>query len=168
MIFIVLGSQKFQLNRLLEIMDRYVGQGLIQEDVFAQIGNSSYEPKHYRYVRFLDKLKFEEKMQAADIVITHSGVGSIISGINAGKKVIVYPRLVKYREHVDNHQLDIASAFEKKGYVICCYEEQDLLECIARSETFHYQKYISQREQIVSIITNYIEQEKGRKVNDKS
>lgn len=41
MIFIVLGTQKFQLNRLLQKMDEYIEQGLLQDEVYAQIGNST-------------------------------------------------------------------------------------------------------------------------------
>lgn len=42
MIFITLGSQKFQFNRLLKALDDLVEEGAIQEEVFAQIGYSDY------------------------------------------------------------------------------------------------------------------------------
>lgn len=156
MIFVVLGTQKFQLNRLLQELDFLIERGKIQEEVYAQIGNSDYIPRHYTYERFLDKETFEQVVAQARLVITHSGVGSIISALNAGKKVIVYPRLAKYAEHVDDHQLDIARAFEKKQYVLCCYEGDHLLDCIKRSEFFDYQKYVSQRERIITIVKEYI------------
>ena len=60
MIFITLGSQKFQFNRLLKEIDRLVGEGKISEGVFAQIGYSDYKPKNYRYNEFLDREKFIE------------------------------------------------------------------------------------------------------------
>ena len=113
MIFVTLGTQKFQLNRLLKQLDKY-------------------------------------------IVIAHSGVGSIIRAINSNKPVIVYPRLAKYREHIDDHQLEIAYAFSVKNYVLCCGEEDDLLEKIEESRTHHFEKYVSQREKIVGIIDEYL------------
>ena len=122
MIFVVLGTQKFQLNRLLQKLDEYVEQGLLKDEVFAQIGNSTYKPKNYKYKDFVDKKEFDETVAKADVVIAHSGVGTIITAIHAQKLVIVYPRLAKYNEHVDDHQLDIAKAFEMKKYVLCCYE----------------------------------------------
>lgn len=157
MIFIVLGTQKFQLNRLLKLMDRYISSGVIKEEVFAQIGFSDYLPKHYDYVEFLDKADFEAKIQEADLVIAHSGVGTIINAINAGKPVIVFPRLSKYKEHVDDHQKDIAYAFSKKKFVLFCEEENDLIDIIEKSRTFHFEHYVSQRKRIVNLVENFIQ-----------
>ena len=156
MIFVTLGTQKFQLNRLLKRLDRYIEQGKITDKVIAQIGYSDYLPKRYEYVEFLNKSEFDEMIESADIVIAHSGVGSIIRALNADKPVIVYPRLSKYREHIDNHQLEIAYAFSRKNYVLCCGENDDLLEKIAECRNFHFEKYISQREKIVGIIDDYL------------
>ena len=155
MIFVVLGTQKFQLNRLLQKLDEYVEQGLLKDEVFAQIGNSTYKPKNYKYKDFVDKKEFDETVAKADVVIAHSGVGTIITAIQ--KPVIVYPRLAKYNEHVDDHQLDIAKAFEMKKYVLCCYENDDLLEKIEQSKTYHFDEYVSQQKQIIGIIKDFLE-----------
>ena len=40
MIFVALGTQKFQMNRLIKALDVQKGKGLIKEEIFAQIGNS--------------------------------------------------------------------------------------------------------------------------------
>ena len=156
MIFVTLGTQKFQLNRLLKQLDKYIEQGQITDMVIAQIGYSDYLQKRYEYIDFLNKTEFDEMIEAADIVIAHSGVGSIIRAINSNKPVIVYPRLAKYREHIDDHQLEIAYAFSVKNYVLCCGEEDDLLEKIEESRTHHFEKYVSQREKIVGIIDEYL------------
>lgn len=156
MIFVILGTQKFQLDRLLKTMDMYIEQNLIEEEVIAQIGNSDYIPIHYAYERFLDKDKFEEYINSASLVITHSGVGSIISAINARKPIIVYPRLAKYKEHVDDHQLDIARAFEKKNFVLCCYEQDQLIDLIQVSNDCELEIYTSKREQIIEIVSRFL------------
>lgn len=157
MIFIVLGTQKFQLNRLLKLVDEYVSEGIIQEKVFAQIGNSTYEPVNYEYVRFMGKSEFDNAIKNANLLITHSGVGSIITALKEDKPVVVYPRLKKYKEHVDDHQLDIARAFEKKNYLVCCYDGDDLLDKIKMAKNGIFDKYVSEREKIVNLIENYIE-----------
>ena len=72
MIFVALGTQKFQFNRLLQMIDRLLDEGKIKETVFAQIGNSDYEPKNYKYASFLDKNEFEEQIRNCDVLITHS------------------------------------------------------------------------------------------------
>lgn len=158
MIFVVLGTQKFQLNRLLQKLDEYVEQGLLTEEIYAQIGNSTYKPRHYAYKDFMDKKEFDATIAKADLVIAHSGVGTIITAIHAKKPVVVFPRLAKYKEHVDDHQLDIARAFEMKKYVLCCYENDDLLEKINKCRNFQFDEYVSQQKQIIGIIKNFLDE----------
>lgn len=86
MIFITLGSQKFQFNRLLRAMDELVASGEVGDEVFAQSGYSDYEPQHYRFQRFLDREEFDEMIGKSDVVITHGGTGAIIGAVKQGKK----------------------------------------------------------------------------------
>ena len=77
MIFVVLGTQKFQLDRLLKSIDCAIEDGRITDEVIAQSGNSVYKPKHFKCVSFMDKAEFDETIEKAELMITHSGVGSI-------------------------------------------------------------------------------------------
>lgn len=156
MIFLVLGTQKFQLNRLLIQVDELISNGLITQEVVAQIGNSDYKPLNFRYFRFLDKERFDDYISRASIIVSHSGVGTIITALKAGKPVVVFPRLKKYGEHVDNHQLNIAKAFEKKNYVLCCYEHDSLKNILDRCNDFHFETYISGADKIIDIINEYL------------
>lgn len=155
MIFITLGSQKFQFNRLLKAIDKLVEQGKIKEEVFAQIGYSDYQPINYNYKQFLDRDEFAAMEGKADIVITHGGTGAIIGAVKKGKKVIAVPRLAKYGEHVDDHQLQLLKEFEDSGkirsnreylifvselnlfLVFCCWEN---LVLTGKIGDFNYEK----------------------------
>ena len=117
MIFITLGSQKFQFNRLLIEIDELVEGGKITEEVFAQTGYSDYKPKNYNYREFIDRVEFLEIMDKCDKVITHGGTGAIISAVKKGKKVIAIPRLSKFDEHVDDHQLQIVKQFKNMNFI---------------------------------------------------
>ena len=86
MIFITLGSQKFQFNRLLKAIDKLIEQGKIKEEVFAQIGYSDYQPINYNYKQFLDRDEFASMEGRADIVITHGGTGAIIGAVKKRKE----------------------------------------------------------------------------------
>ena len=157
MIFVVVGTQKFQLNRLLKKIDDLIENGVIEEEVFAQIGHTDYVPMHYRYKRFLEKEKFEQIMEQCDILITHSGVGSIISGLSHHKPVIVVSRLPQYGEHVDDHQIGIAETFSKLNYVLVCREQDDLGKILKECRTHSFAQYVSQRKKMVNIVRDYLE-----------
>ena len=161
MIFVVLGTQKFQCNRLLEKMDQLISEEIIKDKVFAQKGNSDYIPKNYEYIDFVEKAQFEDLMEQCDVLVTHSGVGTILSGKNHGKPVIVFPRLKKYGEHVDDHQLDIARAFGKKNLVFMCGENDDLGELIEKARKHPFDKYVSQRTRMIQLIEDYIKEEEN-------
>lgn len=95
-------------------------------------------------------------MSKSDLVITHSGVGTIINAINLKKPIIVFPRLKMYKEHVDNHQLEIAKAFAVNSYVICFEEGDDLFTLIQKSKNFEYKKYVSGNEKIIKCINEFL------------
>lgn len=96
--------------------------GIIKEEIFAQIGTSTYQPKHFEYRDFLSQEEFQEKVNAADIVISHGASGSIMKALNAGKKVIAVTRLEKYGEHINDHQIQNNEAFAANKYVLAVFE----------------------------------------------
>lgn len=156
MIFVTLGSQKFQFNRLLIEIDRLIGEGKISEDIFAQIGYSDYKPMNYQYKEFLDRDEFMNIMNKCDKVITHGGTGAIIRAIKSGKKVIAIPRLAKYGEHVDNHQLQIVKEFEKMNFIIYIDDEKSLENEIIKLENHKVLKYESNTLNIINSIEEFI------------
>lgn len=157
MIFVTLGTQKFQLNRLLIELDRLVEQKLLNDDIYAQIGNSTYYPKYYSYSKLLSRDDYERMINECDLLITHAGVGTILQGLKLKKKIIVFPRLERFNEHVDDHQLQIASNFANKNYVLMCKDESDLEKMIngAINFTSKYQNNESSNK-IVDFIINYL------------
>ena len=156
MIFVILGTQKFQMNRLLAQIDRLASDGAIGAPVMAQIGHSDYEPKNYPFHRFLDKAEFDRLISEAGVIVTHGGVSTIVTALNYRKRIIVCPRLARYGEHVDDHQREIARAFAKKGVLLCCEEGDDLAEMIASCEDKEFPEYVSQTNEITRIINEFL------------
>lgn len=156
MIFVTLGSQKFQFNRLLQKLDELVAQGVIQDDIFAQIGYSDYQPKNYPYKEFLNRDEFAEMQEKADIVITHGGTGAIIGAVKKGKKVIAVPRLSKYGEHVDDHQIQLLEQFDEMGIIEACYEVEKLEGAYERLAQTEYRSYCSNTAAIIGSIEIFL------------
>lgn len=126
MIFICVGSREHPFDRLLKKIDELIDAKVINEEVFAQIGKSSYTPKHYKYSEFIAGDLFEKYLNDARVVITHGGTGSIVKSLSRHKKVIAVTRLKKYGEHVDDHQKQIVNLFTKQGVLLGVEEMNDL------------------------------------------
>lgn len=156
MIFITLGSQKFQFNRLLKEIDSLVANKIIKDEIFAQIGSSDYIPKNYNYSFFLNQNDFKEKMESCEIVITHAGTGAIISALKAEKKVIAVPRLAKYNEHVDDHQIQIVEQFVNANYIEGCFNCADLSKSIVNVKKHNYNNFTSNTNCFIKDIEQFI------------
>ena len=157
MIFVTLGSQKFQFDRLLQKLDELVERGVIAEEITAQIGASTYLPKHYEYVRFMDREQFSATMDKCDVVVTHGGTGVIITAVKKGKKVIAVPRLAKYKEHVDDHQLQLLHQFDELQIICACYELEDFEENYLEIRNKQFRPYVSNTHVIIESIEEYLE-----------
>lgn len=157
MIFVAVGTQKFPMNRLLRQIDELIASGEIRDEVFAQTGHSDYVPRHFSGRDFLSKGDFDEMVGNCDLLITHSGVGSIISGLTRGKSVIVYPRLAKFGEHVDDHQLEIAQSFSQQNLVLLCAEGDSLADAIEEARNKQFSVYRSQRSAVLGTIRDYLD-----------
>ena len=105
----------------------------------------------------IDSEEFEELQKKARIIITHGGVGSIISSIKKGKKVIAVPRLHEYGEHVNNHQKQIVELFKEKGYIIGISDVKDLEKALLEVEKFKPVKFQQNNEKMLKLIENFID-----------
>ena len=152
MIFVTLGSQKFQFNRLLKAVDELD----TEEEIFAQIGYSDYKPQNYAYKEFLDREEFAAWEQKADIVITHGGTGAIIGAVKKGKKVIAVPRLAKYGEHVDDHQIQLIKQFKDLNLIYACMDG-DLQKALEVVKNTTYNEYKSNTKTIIKSLVDFIE-----------
>ena len=118
MIFVTLGTQDKNFDRLLVAIDREIKRGNIKERVVVQAGITDFKSDDMEIFDLISREKFESLMQECDLLITHGGVGSILTGLSYGKKVIAASRLAKYKEHVNDHQVQIVGEFSKKGYIL--------------------------------------------------
>ena len=160
MIFVTIGSQKFQFNRLLKKVDELIESGVIKDEVFAQIGVSDYKPKNYKYMNFTTREEFAENLDKCDLLITHAGTGVIVTALKKGKKIIAVPRLAKYGEHVDDHQIQLVKQFDELNLIEPCYDLEKIETSIGKAEKNHYGKYDSNTQNIIHEIEEFIGDEK--------
>ena len=133
MIFVTVGSRNYPFDRLFKKLDELYENGVIKDKMFAQIGTSTYKPKHYEYKDFISPEEFIDYINKSDIVVSHGASGSIMKALNADKKVIAVTRLEKYGEHINDHQIQNNEAFAENHYVLMAdLELNDLGECFEK------------------------------------
>lgn len=133
MIFVTVGTHEQSFNRLVKEVDRLKEIGAIKDDVFIQTGYSDYEPKHCDFSKFLSFKEMKNKVDTADIVISHGGPASFIAPLQVGKIPVVVPRQFKFDEHVNDHQLDFAKQVESRMKNIIVVEDIKNLENILKN-----------------------------------
>lgn len=157
MIFVCVGSREYQFDRLIKKMDVLVANDEIEDTVFAQIGKSNYTPKNFEYKRFLDYNEFKEYQANADIIISHAGTGALIGALKLKKQVIAVPRLAKYGEHIDDHQMQVAGVLEEEGYLKMVLDMERMSGEIYNLRKKPITKTYNRPSNVLEIIDNYIE-----------
>lgn len=115
MIFVTVGGMR-GFERLVHQMDLIAGE--LEEQVMMQIGSTDYEPRNCDYSRFIPRDDMKKLYADARVVVCHAGTGSILTALEHNKPLILVPRLRKYGEVFDDHQLEIARDMESRGITV--------------------------------------------------
>jgi UDP-N-acetylglucosamine transferase subunit ALG13 len=116
----------FPFDRLVQSVDEMIGEKLIEGTIVAQIGDGKYEPRHMAFERYLAKPEYDRLVIEADMLIAHAGAGTIALALKQHKPLLVVPRLGKFNEHVNDHQVVTARKYEEMGYVLVAHQMQDI------------------------------------------
>lgn len=157
MIFIILSTQDKPFARILKEVDRGLSEGKIKDKVIVQAGYTKYECENMEILDLIPFDKFNDYIAQADLIITHGGVGSILSAIKLGKKVIAVARLAKYGEHTNDHQLQVIEKMAKQGYIIDGTDETKLIDKIVESKDFEPKEYTSNTDNFINGLQEQID-----------
>jgi UDP-N-acetylglucosamine transferase subunit ALG13 len=116
--------------------DEIITQNGFEEEIFAQIGDSSYKPRNFESVASLEKEMFDNYVKQASGIIGHAGMGTITIALSNHKPLLVMPRLKRYHEVVNNHQVAIAKKFSELGHILVAYDAKDLSHEIRHLKNF--------------------------------
>lgn len=133
LIFTTVGSRDYPYDRLFIKLDELYDQGILTEEMFAQIGSTKYRPRNFEFENYISPDEFMEKIQEADIILSHGASGSIMKALRAEKKIIGVSRLKKYGEHLNDHQVECNEAFANNNLIIMADPElSDLEDCFQK------------------------------------
>jgi UDP-N-acetylglucosamine transferase subunit ALG13 len=123
-ILVTVGAQ-MPFDRLVKAVDEWAGaEG--RTDVFAQIGPDAYVPRHIQHTPFLEPNEFRSRVESADVIVSHAGMGSILTALQAGKPILVMPRRGDLRETRNDHQVATAERFGASGTIAVAMDATEL------------------------------------------
>ncbi|MGL5650097.1 MAG: PssE/Cps14G family polysaccharide biosynthesis glycosyltransferase [Clostridium sp.] len=152
MIFVTVGTHELGFDRMLD----YIEKIDIEEEVLIQSGNTDFKSEKYKVIPFLSPKEFNETMAKCTLIVTHGGVGSILSALKKGKKVIVMARLQKHNEHNDDHQLEISEKLAKDGHIINCTNFEELKEAVLNYNEIELKPYKFDNSRLLNFIEETI------------
>lgn len=158
MILITLGTQDKGFVRLLEAVQKQIDLGNIKERVVVQAGYTKFKSDNMEIFELIPMDEFDNLIKSCDTLITHGGVGSIITGLKNDKKVIAAARLAKYNEHTNDHQLQIIKNFSNDGYILSLDEFDELDVVLNKLKDFNPKKYESNTKNMIKIVKSYIDE----------
>lgn len=162
MILVTLGTQDKEFTRLLKEIDRLIDKGIIKEEVIVQAGYTKYKSDNMTIFDYVSKDEINDYIEQASFIITHGGVGSIVESLKCDKKVIAVPRLSKYNEHNNDHQLEVLKELGGNNYIYPVYDIEKLEDAIINIDSFVPNKYISDNIKIKNLISDYIDNNRRR------
>jgi len=116
-ILVTIGTHE-PFDRLIRAMDEIASFYSDSDVIFeAQTSTAEYVPINMKTYEFISPLEFEKKFHEADFVVSHAGMGTIISALTSNKLIIVFPRSAKLGETRNEHQLATVKAFGKLKYI---------------------------------------------------
>ena len=129
-VFVSTGSM-MPFDRLIRTMDAWAAAHPAVA-VFFQIGKGAYEPRHGGFVRLMPVTAYRQRLSAATLFVAHAGMGSIIAAIEAGKPLVMLPRLKSLGEHNTDHQLATAATVGRRDGLHVAATDADLAALIDR------------------------------------
>lgn len=157
MILVTLGTQDKSFKRLLSTLEKQIEMGLITDEIVVQSGYTKFESKYMRLIPYFSQDELDRYRKDASLIITHGGVGSILDGCRINKKIIGVARLKEFKEHINDHQIEICERFAQDGYILFARNLDDIPRLINDSITFIPKKYVFDNTKLIMHIKRVID-----------
>ena len=158
MIYVTIGTQ-LPFDRLIKFMDELAPQ--IDEEIIAQVHRCSFKPQHIKTVEFLAPDEFTKLFDSARLIVSHAGIGTILTALQKDKPIIIFPRIAALGEHRNEHQLATAKRFKEMGVLNVAMDEKELAEMLLGGNLAP-QKHIgsSAAPSLIQAVEDFIDSEK--------
>jgi UDP-N-acetylglucosamine transferase subunit ALG13 len=125
MILVTVGTQ-IPFDRLVAMVDAWVSQSGTKQKVVAQVGNSEFKSTNMEVFQSVEPEQFEKYIHDCDFIISHAGMGSILTALRVKKPIVIFPRNAALGEHRNDHQLATAGSFSNVDGVYVVNNKDEL------------------------------------------
>jgi len=134
MLLIAVGTEQYQFNALMHWIELLIKYQLINEDVLVQYGASTHLPDGSKAYRNLSEQELLNFVESANLIICHcdEDIAQLLE--DKDTPYVLVPRLHRFREFIDNHQMEVADDFERRGIPIA-RSPGDLVKFIKLQQT---------------------------------
>nr|WP_246265824.1 glycosyltransferase [Aromatoleum diolicum] len=95
-------------------------------EIFAQIGPSLRKPRQFESVAMLPPDRAMQLFVGADVIVSHAGMGSILTALKFRKPIIIMPRRAELGEHRNDHQVATAKWLAGRTGIHVASDAQEL------------------------------------------
>jgi UDP-N-acetylglucosamine transferase subunit ALG13 len=158
MILVTVGTQ-IPFDRLVKYIDQWASESQYKQAIVAQVGVSEFQSNHISVLQSVEPEQFEKYITECDFIVSHAGMGSILTALRVKKPIILFPRKAALGEHRNDHQLATARSFSNVEGVYVAYDKEQLFEYLNCSEKLksgvlvdseEYQKLIINIKKLIS------------------
>jgi UDP-N-acetylglucosamine transferase subunit ALG13 len=133
MILVTVGTEQYPFNRLMQWVETLLNHDLIQEEIIVQYGTCTLLPTGAKVYKVLKEEQFQELIEQARVIIAHCGEGTVLLLDSFEKPFILVPRSHTFKEHIDNHQVEMALALADVDVPIA-WSPADLVRFLANPQ----------------------------------
>jgi UDP-N-acetylglucosamine transferase subunit ALG13 len=128
LIFVTVGTQ-LPFDRLINAVDAWASENP-DANVVAQIGPTTLQPKHMQFSSFLAPDKADEYFAQSTLVVSHAGMGSVLTALKYKKPILIMPRKANLSEHRNEHQMATAKWLCHKPGVTVAWDETEVAKIL--------------------------------------
>ena len=139
MVFVAVGTQKQSFKRLFDLIEK--SKVLEKKEIVAQAGYTKYETSKVTMYDFMPQEDIDKYIEKSELVICHGGVGTIFNALKHNKKILIVPRLKKYKEHKNDHQLEICKELQRCGYLLYLNDGENIDEKLKKMQNSSFKNY---------------------------
>lgn len=123
MIIVTVGMQ-LAFDRLIEAMDRLAPT--FDFPIVAQTGLGTYKPQHMEARTKIAPAEFEQLVENCRLIVSHAGIGTVLTAARFAKPVVLMPRRADLGEHRNDHQIATVRNLAGRPGIVIADDEAEL------------------------------------------